>query len=295
MSKKLQIIIPTRGRVSNQLTLRNMPPEWRERTMIVCPKEEVKQHAKNWKVGKIIAQPDSTMTIAAKRAWILKACAKAGTERILMLDDDLRFAVRPKTLKKFAGFEPEGSRGGTAKGTTAWGEAYKAQPGIHKVVQCKAADPAVGKIFERIEFMLGKYTHGGINTRLQQQEFGCEFALNKRVQYALAFHVPTVVENCKLGRIEHREDFDYTLQLLRQGFENAVYCWAVVEQREYGAAGGASLERRMIASNADAHKLAKLHPGLVKVTEKAYRKSIPRNEVIVYWQKAIEEANNEYI
>jgi hypothetical protein len=289
---KLQLFIPTRGRVGSQLTLQKMPPAWRLRTTIVCPKDEIAAHRKNWPTCKVKAQPEPNMTIAAKRAWLLRDCGAAKIDKIMMLDDDLRFAIRPRTISKFKGFEAEGSRG---TGNTEWGRLYRKLDGIHKVVQCKDADPAVGKIFERMEYMLDHYKHGGINTRLQQQEFGCEFALNKRVQYALAFHVPTVLANCKLGRIEHREDFDYTLQLLRRGFENAVYCWAVVEQREYGAAGGASLERRMSASNKDAHKLARLHPDLVKVTTKDYKKSTPRNEVIVYWQKAIEEGRNEFI
>jgi hypothetical protein len=211
-----------------------------------------------------------------------------------MLDDDLRFAVRLKTLPIFAGYAPEGSRG--SSGNSRWAKIYKKYPGIHKVENCKPGDERLDKVLKAIERMLNDYAHGGINTRLHNQEYGCEFTLNSRVQYALAYHVPTVLAKCELGRIEHREDFDYTLQLLRKGYENAVYVWAVVEQHAYGAAGGASAERSMLASNKDAHKLSRLHGSdIVKVVEKAYTYSIPRSEVVVYWKKAVEDGQNEFL
>jgi hypothetical protein len=39
-------------------------------------------------------------------------------------------------------------------------------------------------------------------------------------------------------------------------------------------------------SDAEAEKLAALHPGLVKVVQKDY-KGVPRKEVIVQWKKAL--------
>ena len=36
----MQIVIPTRGRTNQQLTLQSLPRELRERTTLVCPKKE---------------------------------------------------------------------------------------------------------------------------------------------------------------------------------------------------------------------------------------------------------------
>jgi hypothetical protein len=294
-AEQMMLFVPTRGRVDNQLTLRNLPTAWRERTSIVCPKEEVKKHLKNWPdVMNVIPQPDSNMTIAAKRAWIFREAGEKDVDKIMMLDDDLRFAVRRKTLDVFKGYAPEGSRG--TSGNSRWARYFNKYPGIHKVVNVSGDEnPKLARMFGSIEKMLTIYAHGGIATRLHNQEYGCEFTLNSRVQYALAYHVPTVLRNCELGRIGHREDFDYTLQLLRSGFENAVFVWGVVEQHEYGSAGGASLERKIAASNRDAFRLAELHPGIVKAAKREYKRSIPRVEVTVYWKKAIEEGKCEFL
>jgi hypothetical protein len=278
----LHLYIPTRGRVNLQLTLKNMPKEWRRRTTVVCPKGEMRQHLTNWPEVRVIKQPDDDMTIAQKRAWIFRTANGLGQQKIMMLDDDLSFCPRHKHVKQFAGFQK-----GTAKDWRAYREKDPEASGLYK-----SSDPQDDKIslaFLRIDAMLDTYRHGGLGPRLMNQEMWGEFMLNRRVMYACAYHVPTVIKHCQLGRIEHREDFDYTLQLMKKGFENAIYCWCVVEQYEgYNAEGGASLERSMKASNADAYKLARLHPGFVKVKQKDYLISTPRVEVIIRWQNAIQ-------
>jgi hypothetical protein len=105
--------------------------------------------------------------------------------------------------------------------------------------------------------------------------------------YALGYDVKVVRKRCELGRIEHREDMDYTLQLLTQGYPNGVYVEVCVDQ-VYNSKGGASLERSVEGSNRDAEKLAKWFPKFVKVVERAYLKSVPRKEVVVSWKKAYE-------
>jgi len=280
---KMMIIVPTRGRVNYQHTVRNLPEWWRKnRTIIVCPANEVKAHMKNHEVKSMWGQPAFIKTIAAKRAWIFQIAQNEGYDKILMLDDDLRFSVRAKEAKSFAGY---GGRGGSE-----WKQYVEKHPGIQGLVNIGPKDKRLSTMLTRVEQMLNQYAHGGISPRQMNQTFSHEFTMNVRAIYALAYHVPTVMEHCELGRIETREDIDYTLQLMRKGFDNAVYTWGVVEQaRGYGAEGGVGDDRSVKSSNADAVKLAKLHPGLVKVVDKAYKVSIPRKEVIVYWQKAIAE------
>ena len=156
---KLLLYVPTRGRVGNQRTLKALPSKWRERAIIVCPKDEIRSHLKSFPEATAIAQPDPDMTIAAKRAWIFKT---ARSEKIMMLDDDLRFAVRVKTLKEFKGYAPEGSRGRTRD--SRWAKACKKDPDIHKMITVKNDDSRLIAMFDAIEKMLSDYRHGGIGT-----------------------------------------------------------------------------------------------------------------------------------
>jgi hypothetical protein len=45
----------------------------------------------------------------------------------------------------------------------------------------------------------------------------------------------------------------------------------------------------MERSNLDAQRLAQLHPGYVSVTNKKYKSSVPRLEVVCQWQKALQD------
>ena len=294
---KLALYIPTRGRVDNQITLGNIPKEWLHRTILVCPKSEARAHAKNWPMVAVVAQPDSVKTIADKRKWIFE---NADSEKILVMDDDLSFCLRRTTLKSFAGY-------GSSSTDKRWAEAKKKTPGVDGLVKLTDGqhDAKVGAIFTATERMLTEYAHGGIGPRLMNNMRGWEFTTNMRVMYALAYHVPTVLKHCELGRITTREDFDYTLQLMRAGFENAVYTWACVEQYTgYNAPGGASDERTIARSNSDAKLLARLHPGLVRIAEKEYKASWDKNaseisrkriEVVISWAKAVQQGKCEFL
>jgi hypothetical protein len=110
-----------------------------------------------------------------------------------------------------------------------------------------------------------------------------------RMMFSLGYFLPIVVKECELGRIETREDMDLTLQLLRKGYRNAVWHTTVNDQRKFDAPGGATNERTIESSNADAYKLARLHPGYVRVDDKPYKKSVPRLEVVCQWQEALED------
>jgi hypothetical protein len=113
------------------------------------------------------------------------------------------------------------------------------------------------------------------------------------MMYSLGYYLPIVVKECELGRIETREDMDLTLQLLRKGFPNAVWHTTVNDQRKFNAPGGASIKRTIESSNADAYKLAQLHPGYVSTVERPYKASVPRIEVVCQWQKALQDGRKK--
>ena len=90
----MRIIIPTRGRTDRQLTPQSLPRELLKRTTLVCPKREASELHRLYEDVEIVVQPDANMTIAPKRAWIMREWLRAGYHKIIMLDDDLNFATR---------------------------------------------------------------------------------------------------------------------------------------------------------------------------------------------------------
>jgi hypothetical protein len=63
----MQIIIPTRGRIYEQLTLQSLPPELRKRTTLVCPKREASSLHRLYPAVEIVVEPDPKMKIAQTR------------------------------------------------------------------------------------------------------------------------------------------------------------------------------------------------------------------------------------
>ena len=242
----MRIYIPTRGRVDKQITLRSLPASLQEITWLVCPKDEAKEHKKYH--PNVIGQPDSIKGIAAKRAWIFK---NAKDDKIVMLDDDCGFYARGKKglLKEYA------------------------------------TDSVLEGLFIWIEQKLDEHAHVGVSSRMGNNHVEESEIRTTRMMHALAYHVPTVLKHVKMNRVLMREDFDYTLQLLRKGYDNVVRYDVCVAPGSYGAKGGCSDERTVAISDAEAEKLATLHPGLVRIVQKEY-KGVPRKEVVVSWKRS---------
>jgi hypothetical protein len=254
----MRIVIPTRQRTDQQLTLRSLPRSLWEFTTLVCPKKEVFKLSGLNEHIEVLAQPDPDWTIAQKRAWIIKYWYSKGEDKVLMFDDDLRFATRVSEddwhLKEIMGAE-------------------------------------LGEEIMRLFEKLGQdFPHVGFGPRQgnnRLEEVG--WKTPGKMCYSLGYFLPVVVNECELGRIETREDMDLTLQLLRKGYPNAIWQTTVNDQRKYDAPGGATNERTIESSNADAKKLAELHPGYVNTVQKEYKASVPRIEVVCQWQKALED------
>jgi hypothetical protein len=253
----MQIVIPTRGRTEEQLTWTFFPKSIMERTTVVCPQREVNKLKSFRDNLNVEAQPDPNMKIAAKRAWILEEWRRRGYDKILMLDDDLRFATRISDgdwhLRPITGDEliPE---------------------------------------FQKLEDKLGQdFPHVGFGQRQGNNTIEVPgWKVPGKMTYALGYYLPIVLEECNLNLVELREDMAISLQLLLKGYPNAILTETVVDQREFSRGGGCAAERTMEISNLEADLLANLFPGYVSVTEKKYKSSVPRKEVIVQWQKALQ-------
>src|SRR5262249_44543226 len=187
---------------------------------------------------------------------------QGGYDKIIMLDDDLGFATRIS------------------------------ENGTHlRPIQGEELIPE----FQRIEDKLGPaFPHVGFRTRQFNNSENSGWTIPVRMQYTTGYCLPIVVKECELGRIETREDMDVTLQLLRKGYPNAVWQTTINDQRKYDAPGGCTNERTIERSNADAYRLAELHPGYVSVVGKPYKVSVPRVEVICQWQKALADGLTQY-
>jgi hypothetical protein len=215
----MQIIIPTCGRVHQQITLQSLPPELRKRTTIVCPENEAVALSYEHPDVEIVMEPDAPMTIARTRAWIMRTWLKYGYGKIIMLDDDLNFATRISEndthLRSMQGEEliPE---------------------------------------FERLANKLGpEFPHVGFGPRQGNNRKKAGWEIADKMMYSLGYYLPIVVNKCELGRIETRDDYDVTLQLLRKGYPNAVWHTTVHDQRQSYAPGGCSTYRTIESSDAD--------------------------------------------
>jgi hypothetical protein len=253
----MKIVIPTKGRVSNQVTLENLTPDLHVRSTIVCPASEVAEHQQLHPYVEVIAQPDEGMGISAKRKWIIESCED---DKIVMLDDDLRFAYRREDNAKL----------------------FR-----------EATEVEINRGFAEMEAILSDdVPHAGFAARgmsigTSAQAGGWQVT-GKRMMYILGYFLPTVRQHAEFGRVFTHEDIDVTLQLLSKGYPNAVNFTLVVDQK-FGNEGGCTDERDIQKSNEDVIKLCKLHPQFVTGSLKEYEHSPSRLEVTVQWMQCLKD------
>lgn len=255
----MRLFIPTFGRVQKQITWNALPPQWRERTTLVCTAKEAGQLEYFDRVPKsqLLIQPERITTIAVKRQFIVEHAAETGPESILMLDDDLQFHAR----------DPNGS--GSLR-------------------RSYATPDRVDRALSFLEYCMDMedFVHAGLGSRQGNNRHAtieqCTRAMHIigcRPQHALEL-------GADFSTMPVREDFHFTLHLLKKGFHNILLHDVAAHPGAFNAAGGASTERTVESNNAAADALAAAHPGLVRVEEKAYRQSLPRKEVVVQWKRA---------
>lgn len=256
-SEPLQIVIPSKGRMARQATLSYLPDSWAKRTTLVVDQADADlQPLYDLRGARVLVHPPEVDTIAKKRAWIIR---NPEFNKIVMFDDDLRFAVRH-----------------TGTGT--------------KLFQATSDELSVA--LHTLELTLDAYTHAGWSARQGNNNQDECFVENTRMMFVLGYdcHRLRTMEasgQIVLGRVRTREDMELTIQLLKLGCSNHVEFTIAADQvGGYAAKGGCTDERTVESSNADAEAFAALHPGLVKVVEKSYKGSINRKEVIVQWKKS---------
>lgn len=247
----MEIFIPSLARPNRQETWENLPESLRERTRLLVDESEL--HA--YKKYPCVALP--FRGIGKVRQWAIENAH----EKVVMLDDDLRFAMRRTD------------------------EPTKFRP---------ATSQEVAKVFEYLEQCLSSYAHASVATREGGNRDPSDYLYNTRLLRVLAYRADVLrMENISFDRLPVMEDFDVTLQLLRKGYANVVLNWAVQDQLGSNLSGGCSTYRSLEIQKEAAYKLRDLHSDFVTVVTKQTKtawQGQERTDVRIQWKKAFESA-----
>ena len=205
----MEAYILSAGRPNTQPTWEALPQSVRDFTRVVIQQKERELY------GEFIEEfPDNYLIlpvdidrISPTRQYLLDHCQ---SEKLIMLDDDLTFSYR-KTLSS-----------------------VKLTPQTPQEVE---------RMFSDINYTLDSYSHVAVSTREGNNRVQESV---KEVGRALRFHAmvaPVVRQNARFDRIEFKQDFDYTLQMLRAGYPNLIFYNYAHNQPGSNKPGGCSTYR----------------------------------------------------
>ncbi len=253
----LKIFVHTVGRIDIQYTIARFPEDVLEQTWLVVQETE----ADEYEYPRLMVLPSEITMLSPTRQYILE---NAGSEKIVMMDDDLYFYRR--------------------KGKNDWHLHY-----------CTPEDFA--DMFSIIEDWLDDFVHCGISSREGNNHVETLHKDIGRMQRVLAYNVPKVLKvGARFDRIDCKQDFDMTLQLLREGFPNRIsYEFAQGQSRGSQFEGGCALYRDKEMMERCAHELHDFHPDFVTVVEKKTKSAWKdfdnvRVDVRIGWKKAFESS-----
>ena len=252
------IVIPTKGRATRQTTLYNLPPSIQEKTFLCIYPEELSAHATHPGL-RMVVSPD-VKGIAQKRQWILDETLKSGMNKVVMLDDDLVFALRRSDEPtKFIG----------------------------------ATDEDVVAMFKSIEILLDDYAMVGVAGREGANRQTENIILNTRLMRVLGYRADTLKElGIKATVADVMNDFGVVLELLTRGHPVANINWIVQNQHGSDSTGGCSTYRTPEVQTAAAQALHDRFPQFVKIVQKETKTAWggkPRTDVIIQWKAAYAE------
>jgi len=268
------IVVPTYRRHSNgeATSLTNLPRDL-PLTLVVRQDEAPLYQALITKLGRsrdnLWIIPDGAVSgIATTRQWIVNNAVSRGYDKIIMVDDDLKFASR-------GGFQPD---------ENGWD--YRLKPSLPN------DDRAM---FDWMWRTLDETHHVGVSTRDGNNHRKGLHAVAEatRCIRCVGFRLDHFKSGAVRYRteVEGREDLDVTLQLLRMGHKNIVtHHWAQ-DQRSADSPGGLEGVRDQDQLKVTAEALVALHPAYVNTrikVNKTGRMAGERTEVTVYWKKALE-------
>lgn len=250
----MDIVIPTYGRARNQQTLAQLLKADLEVTLVV-QHSEAAMYERYDADARIYVLPEQVRTIAPTRQWILE---KVGTdEALIMVDDDLVFyRRRDDDRTKLRDITPEELHGA----------------------------------FHQMGKGLEDYAHVGFAAREGANRNTESWLFNTRIMRVLGYNRHTLrEEGIRFDEMQVMEDFHVALTLLERGHSNAVLNDFAHNQGGSGKEGGCSHFRTAELHAANAHLLAQLHPGVVRVVQKETKGAWgggTRTDVVISWKKA---------
>lgn len=269
----MKLFIHTCGRAGRQVTRDRFPDSLRKKTWLVVQDKE-KHH---YVYPRLMVLPPGIERLSPTRQWILE---NSDDPHVVLLDDDLAF------------FEREPAREGAPNTAHSLGTLY---------------DEAVGRPFQEMErFLEQGFLHCGISAREGNNHTDGDTKQIGRMMRCLGYNAPKVLSaGARFDRIDTKQDFDMTLQLLRKGHPNIIsFKFAQGQMGGSGAKGGCATYRDEAMMDRCAQELADLHPGFVKVTEKRTKSGAwkgmrqedgwtIRKDVTISWRKAYESSGKE--
>lgn len=249
------IAIPSRGRANKQTTFQSLLPSIRNSTFICVPFDE--QSAYEHIGAELLVTPPEIKGIGPTRQWLLDYAHAQKEDKILMLDDDLVFAIRRHD-------DPT------------------------KFNTC--TDQDIEALFADIEFQLDSYPHVSVGAREGGNRRTEKYCDNTRTLRALSYRVDALREyNIRFDTAEFMEDFTVSLELLTRGQTIRSINWMVQNQNGSNLAGGCSIYRTMERQAEAALALKKRFPNFVNVVTKVTKTAWggqERTDVIIAWKKA---------
>tara|TARA_R110002096_G_scaffold358961_2_gene552073 strand:- start:343 stop:1122 length:780 start_codon:yes stop_codon:yes gene_type:complete len=255
----MEVYILSAGRPNTQPTWEALPQSIRNFTRVVIQQVERDLYADFIKEfpDNYLILPVEINRISPTRQYLLDRCQ---SEKLIMLDDDLTFSYRATT------------------------NSVKLTPQTPQEVE---------RMFSDIDYALDNYAHIAVSTREGNNRVEQS---TKEVGRALRFHAmvaPIVREKARFDRIEFKQDFDYTLQMLRAGHPNLIFYNYAHNQPGSNKPGGCSTYRSHEVLERCAHELHALHPDFVTVVEKETKGAWGggvRTDVRIKWKQAYESS-----
>lgn len=248
------------GRVQRQRTLSAIPKQWLPITWLVVPPAERNAH-----------KHPQILVVAEKGIGPARdgAVAHAKKEnKVLMLDDDLKFFVRgPKR-------NPD-----SKCHFSLW----------------PASSEDMTNMLDTVEKGLDMYGCVSVAAREGCNRLPHPRAINQRHLRMLGYRIDALRKTgVQFKDMPLMEDFHVQLSLLENGHRSCVFTQWAHDQSSTNISGGCSTYRTLEAQSAAAHRLAELHPDTVKVVEKVTKTDrwkgmgTTRTDVVIQWKKAYE-------
>ena len=252
------IAIPSKARATRQITLRQLPHLIRVSTHLAVDVEE--QSSYTGVHHPLFVVGPQVRGIGGVRQALVDFCHSIGETKLLMLDDDLTFAIRRTD-------EP-------TKFSTP-------------------TDGDIEAVIEDVEYKLDSYAHVSIAPREGGNRRIEPYVPNTRALRTLAFRVDKLkTYDIKFTDMEVMEDFYVQLSLLLKGESHLTINWMVQNQGGSNSEGGCSTYRTMEVQTRAAEALHAKFPDFVRVVDKETKTAWgggTRKDVVVSWKAAYEE------